>query len=513
MVTRPKKARRTAERADAGAALEAPSVDDAIRPGSLLEALLAEPVRFVAARDELRAGLSAEAARAAGYIVLGDARAAESAPPAPTYDDAPAQAQAPAQAHARAHAPVTTLYAPRLSLRLPPLGRAAGLYNRGNTCYLNSVMQALLHTPPLAAAMLTQGLPTLLGAFGNPSTSKQALRAAESFNAVAALKTFFEHAWRGGGGAIAPTQFVANLRRIARPLRPGRQEDAHEYLRFLLDALQHACVRFAPERLPPNDPVLATTFVQRIFGGRLRSRVTCLACGHTSDTYDPFGDLSLEVRKGIGSVRQALDAYTAAEALSDKYRCEGCKRRVNATKQFTIDAAPPVLTLHLKRFGVFGNKINRPIAFGESLNIGRYMSEHTSVPYRLYAVVHHFGSGPNVGHYVASVRAPDAQWVRMDDASASRMACPEGDPSAYLLFYVRDPAEAPVKAAAGGRKEPASPAASAARTTPAAPAAPPAADDLGEAVAAPAPAPTKAERRELRRQKKLRAQARRALRR
>ena len=249
MVTRPKKARRAAERAGGGAALEAP-IEDAIRPGALLEALLAEPVRFVAARDELRAGLSADAARAAGYIVLGDARAEAPAPPAPTYDDAPTPAPAAA-------APVATLYAPRLTLRLPVLGRAAGLYNRGNTCYLNSVMQALLHTPPLAAAMLTQGLPTLLGAFGHPRTSKQALRAAESFNAVAALKTFFEHAWRGGG-AITPTQFVANLRRIARPLRPGRQEDAHEYLRFLLDALQHACVRFAPERLPPNDPVLAT---------------------------------------------------------------------------------------------------------------------------------------------------------------------------------------------------------------------------------------------------------------
>lgn len=473
---------------------EKDDVEDAIRPGSLLEALLAEPVRFVGSqRDELRTGLSADAARAAGYRVIGAPETPEV--PAATYD-APADALPPPPA-----AKPESLYAGRIALRFPALSRAGGLYNRGNTCYLNSVMQALLHTPPLAAAVLTQSVPTLLGPYGAPRTAKQALKAAEAFNAVAALKSFFEQAWRGS--TTAPSQFIANLRKIARPLRPGRQEDSHEYLRFLLEALQQACVRFAPNTVPPNDPVLATTFVQRIFGGRLRSRVTCLSCEYTSDTFDPFEDLSLDVRKGIGSVRQSLEAFTSAEELSDKYRCEGCKRRVNATKRFTIEDAPPVLTLHLKRFGIFGNKINRPVRFGESLNIGRYMSDQEPHAYRLFAVVHHFGSGPNVGHYVASVRAPDGQWLRMDDASVSRMSCPVDDPSAYLLFYLREPGDilAPKKRKRSGET-------SAAPTPAPAPAPATDGDDVGEAVDIPS---SKALRREQRRQKKLRAQARRAL--
>ena len=105
-----------------------------------------------------------------------------------------------------------------------------------------------------------------------------------------------------------------------------------------------------------------------------------------------------------------------------------------------------VLTVHLKRFGIFGNKINKPISYAERLQLGRYMSERTADTdaYRLYAIVHHYGSGPNVGHYVASVRTPEGRWLRMDDSYVSTLSqCPLDDPSAYILFYARDAATTP----------------------------------------------------------------------
>jgi len=36
--------------------------------------------------------------------------------------------------------------------------------------------------------------------------------------------------------------------------------------------------------------------VDRVFGGLLRSDVTCCACGYTSTAYDPFLDISLDMR-------------------------------------------------------------------------------------------------------------------------------------------------------------------------------------------------------------------------
>ncbi|PKI83659.1 ubiquitinyl hydrolase 1 [Malassezia vespertilionis] len=438
------------------------SADDVIKPGALLKSLLDDPVRFVGSqRDELRAGMTVEAARAAKYEVVNDTEPRERERARPSYTNADEEEQEEQEQEQEcATGSVAPLYTPKLFARFPRTQmHAAGLYNRGNTCYMNSVMQALLHTPPLATAMLTQSLPVLLGRYGIPHTPKQAVKFSSMFNAVAALKEFFERAWQNGAhpAATAPSQFINNLRKFAKPLRPGRQEDAHEYLRLLLEAMQQASICFAKEKPKFNDPVLSTTLVQSTFGGRLRSRVTCHSCRHNSDTYDPIMDLSLDVRKGINSVKQALDVFTAPESLSgtEKYRCDHCKKRVDATKRFSIDAAPFALTVHLKRFGIFGNKINHAVSFGERLHLGKYMSERTkglgadeaslsmvgaAQQYRLYAVVHHFGSGPNVGHYVASTRAPDGQWMRMDDSCVTRMSrSPLDDPSAYLLFYLREP--------------------------------------------------------------------------
>lgn len=72
------------------------------------------------------------------------------------------------------------------------------------------------------------------------------------------------------------------------------------------------------------DPKIAeTTWVHKLFGGRLRSRVSCQACGHNSDTYDRVLDLSLDIYNMPG-LKDALRKFTAVDHLrgADKYKCE-----------------------------------------------------------------------------------------------------------------------------------------------------------------------------------------------
>lgn len=105
-------------------------------------------------------------------------------------------------------------------------------------------------------------------------------------------------------------------------MRVGRQEDAHEFLRFFLDAMQtSAAVNMSPPA--KTEQQKESTFLARIFGGKLRSRVTCSNCKANSDTFDSFMDLSLDVASA-SSVREAFQAFIKVDILQgqNKYKCE-----------------------------------------------------------------------------------------------------------------------------------------------------------------------------------------------
>lgn len=70
--------------------------------------------------------------------------------------------------------------------------------------------------------------------------------------------------------------------------------------------------------------------MHQLFGGRLRSRVHCLACGHNSDTFDSILDVSLDLASGrASSLKDALENLVRKDKLSgqNKYKCEKCVMR------------------------------------------------------------------------------------------------------------------------------------------------------------------------------------------
>ncbi|XP_075374929.1 ubiquitin carboxyl-terminal hydrolase 36 [Mycteria americana] len=316
----------------------------------------------------------------------------------------------------------------RLSMKWERIYRVgAGLHNLGNTCFLNSTVQCLTYTPPLANYLL----------------SKEHGRTCHrgGFCMMCIMQNHMIQAFANSGNAIKPVSFIRDLKKIAQHIRFGNQEDAHEFLRYTIDAMQKACLNGCTKL---DRQTQATTLVHQIFGGYLRSRVKCSVCKSVSDTYDPYLDLALEIRQAANIVR-ALELFVKSDMLGGEnaYMCAKCKKKVPATKRFTIHRASNVLTLSLKRFANFGGgKITKDVGYPEFLNIRPYMSQNNGDPvmYGLYAVLVHSGYSCHAGHYYCYVKASNGQWYQMnDDLVRSSNIKVVLNQQAYVLFYLRIP--------------------------------------------------------------------------
>lgn len=317
-----------------------------------------------------------------------------------------------------------------------------GLLNCGNSCYANAVLQCLTCTKPLLIYLLKR-------THSSGCCSKNWCLMCELEQLVMMLRESID--------PLSPSGILLHLRTINNQIGDGSQEDAHEFLRLLVTSMQSICLEeMGGEKL--LDPFLQeTTFIQHTFGGRLRSKVKCLNCQHESERYENIMDLTLEIFGWVESLEDALTQFTALEDLDgdNMYRCESCASYVRARKQLSIDEAPNILTIVLKRFqeGSYG-KINKCVRFPEMLDMIPYMTGTNDIPplYVLYAMVVHMDTlnASFSGHYVSYVKDMQGNWFRIDDAEVQQV--PMGQvmsEGAYILFYTRSfprPAKsAPVK--------------------------------------------------------------------
>lgn len=306
-----------------------------------------------------------------------------------------------------------------------------GLMNCGNSCFANVVLQCLSWTRPLVAYLL-----------GKDHIKECSMRH-DDWCFLCELQCHIQRASESVH-PFAPTKILSHLPNIGGNLGFGRQEDAHEFMRFAIDKMQSACLDEYGGEKAVDLSTQETTIIQHIFGGRLESQVQCTACGMVSNRYDNMMDLTVEIQGDAESLEKCLDQFTAIEWLDgdNKYKCDGCNDYVKARKHLSVHQAPNILTITLKRFqsGRFG-KLNKRVTFPMELDLMPYMScSEGNDLYDLYAVVVHLDmlNASFFGHYICYIKDYRGRWYKIDDCKV--MVVDEEEvhaQGAYMLLYSR----------------------------------------------------------------------------
>lgn len=343
--------------------------------------------------------------------------------------------------------------------------RVVGLRNLGNTCFMNAVLQSLSNIEEFC--LYFKKLPSLEGikARNKMYQSRSFKELKDAIMAEELRKILINLTDQGTKGAISPDSLFHVIWKVVPRYRGYQQQDAHEFLRYMLDRLHTELLHLLPDlTLKDFSHKNKTSIVTSVFGGTLQSEVRCLNCGTESKKHDPFLDLSLDIpEKCVGqkknkdisedspcNIFDCLTSFIEVEELAETelYYCSNCKSKQRSTKRFWIRRLPNVLCLHLKRFrwnNFFRTKVDTHISFPvTALDMSQFVlsdlpdtrSSGTHL-YDLAAVIVHHGGGTGCGHYTAFA-IHDGQWFHFND---SMVRPTESEVVAkckpYILFYIR----------------------------------------------------------------------------
>ncbi|KAF8471370.1 hypothetical protein DFH94DRAFT_637165 [Russula ochroleuca] len=354
--------------------------------------------------------------------------------------------------------------------------RARRLVNTGSMCFVNAILQLLVHSPPFWN--LFKELGDLKGRSGarGPETGDGATPL------VDAMVKFFEEftieekgplPQPAAGGkeredeeakkvhnsvdSFEPTYVYDAMKekKQLKHLLDGQQQDAGEFFRHYLDVLDEELLALlasisgnksgtgAPRVEEPEVSQSSLTDVRKRVFTSVESPLMCIFCGtfrsivrapNQPDTVTVEYWRSLQLDIQHGSVYAIEDALARISHLQPVQL--GPSGFNVASQQVQIKALPPVLALHLKRFLYDATtdsivKISKPVKFAPELEIPPEImapvEEKSAEPahYKLYGVLYHHGESAGSGQYTVDVLHPNGDssegeaWLHIDDEAVS----------------------------------------------------------------------------------------------
>jgi ubiquitin C-terminal hydrolase len=334
------------------------------------------------------------------------------------------------------------------------LDSSVGLTNMGNTCFLNSALQALMRCATVGKLFLSDEI-----TIREESNKKEM---------VVAFRTLLRDFWAVRAPPLSgpyrpsllPGGFVHSLYTVLRETgddwhRRGQQSDAAEAIQHILEYLHDGM--YYPVKMgitgAAETPIQVSqqkaleswikyhkkeySEIVETFTGQTRITITCSECHRQSENFEPNLMLKPPIpgAKAAGgpppTLVQCMEEGFAPEDIPD-YDCSNCKKKGKAVKQEQIARLPPVQLVAIKRFiniGPYGTQQRKVRGYIPwdldafdftpwcAFPRNPYTNEKQSCVYTTEAIIEHHGSMGG-GHYLMYNRTSEG-WVCCDDSSVT----------------------------------------------------------------------------------------------
>ena len=293
-----------------------------------------------------------------------------------------------------------------------------GLFNMGNTCFINSCIQLIYHLNFKDIFENTQMLPRGVRDTSGVRGVSDALR--RLFNLMqTANKT-------------KPLNFLEIVRTKLPQFSNGEQHDAHEFLMSLLNILQQENVSFTPtlsENLYCENVDAQAFLMESLLTNNSKwykdflvveqYSVSCCQCGSSSTQFQASCCLSIKVTSTEMSLENIFKQTTNDTTVSMCLSCAGPKQKHISHK---IILTSKYILIHLDRFTVCNGMpmknttLVHPSPVKININNG-------VLQYGVTGVIAHYGTMTS-GHYTY-FRNNESSWIEISDLSISRGTSPK----------------------------------------------------------------------------------------
>lgn len=298
------------------------------------------------------------------------------------------------------------------------MDKITGLPNIGNTCYINSSIQSLLHSSSFNHFITQNDLnPSIYTAFHN-------------------YKAFIKQL-----SSILPSYFQVL-----------QQNDVHEYLMYFIDYLFESQKKsFKLNNGDTNDSAYkklqfkCNTHWYRSFSPimdvlyfQIVRQTECSVCNKKNINFENQSILELDIVDDNDSVHKSILRYFQNQFVED-WTCDVCK--VKSNKNMMIQRLwflPKTFIICVKRFKFINNKMtklkhtfNIPLA----INLKNVcLQQNIPYEYKLSSVINHLGSS-YYGHYNSDLVYPNQSIIKIDDDAILKSNVKLNEQNCYIIFY------------------------------------------------------------------------------